>query len=311
MINKTKQAYTVESDNIIHLSFDNFEQMETYGKNWSCYSRYRFGSQPFGGKYDICQHENFQIANAVYDDGLMYKGYAPRGTITLAVIIEKYGSITANRKMLNKGEILILDDDHEYEIAFSHHLHKGVVSLRKEFVDKHFPYLYDMINKVYYDTNSTLKNMILHLENDLECNNNNIQSQLIQSLESLSLEHQNEIPKKLSKKELLIFDIRDYLIEHSEENVSLKDLVSTFNISDKTIQTGFRKFFGYTPKKFIKLLKLNIAYQEIIKNDRAKTISEIAMQYGFGNFGLFARDYKRLYGLLPHESVGGGNNNIT
>jgi len=164
MINKIKQAYTVESDNIIHLSFDNFEQMATCGKNWSCYSQYRFGTQPFRGKYDICQHENFQIANVVYDDGLMYKGYAPKGTITLAVIIDKHGSLTANRKLLNKGEILILDDDHEYEIAFSHHLHEGVVSLRKEFVDKHFPYLYDMINKVYYDTNGTLKNMMLHLK---------------------------------------------------------------------------------------------------------------------------------------------------
>ena len=68
------------------------------------------------------------------------------------------------------------------------------------------------------------------------------------------------------------------------------------------MQTAFRKLFGYTPKKFIKLLKMNLAHQDIIEVNNTKTISTIAMKYGFRNFGLFAREYKQLYGTLPSES---------
>jgi len=302
MTNKIQETYTVESHRILHLNFNNFEEMKAYGKNWTCYSQYRFGTQPFGGQYDICQHRNFQIANAVYYDGLMYRGYAPKGTLTLAVIIDKQGSLTANRKVLNSGEILILDDNDEYEIAFSEHLRKGVISIKKEFADIYFPYLNRMVNKVYCDTDSRLKNLISHLENALDCENNDIESKLIQSLGSLSLEQQKEIPKKLSTKESLIFDIRDHIIERSEENIHIEDLALQFGMSEKTMQTGFKKLFGHTPKKFIKLLKLNLAYRDIEERDSKKTIGQIAMKYGFGNFGLFAQEYKRVYGVLPSET---------
>ena len=304
MTNITQKEYTVESQNILHLTFDNFDEMVEHAKNLSCYCQYRFGTQAFGGHYDICQHKNFQIANAIFHDGLMFKGYPPKGTLSFIVIIDKQGSLSANKQILNKGEILILDDNDEYEIAFSHHMQEGIISIKKEFVDAYFPYLNHMINKIYYDTNGILKNLIKHLENKKDCTDDDMQSWLIESLEALSLHKQKEITKKLSKKEALIFDIRDYIIEYSKKNIHIGDLALKFGMSEKTMQTGFKKLFGYTPKKFMKLLKMNLAREDIIENDGSKTISEIAMKYGFGNFGLFSKEYKQIYGLLPSKTRG-------
>jgi len=304
MTSRKEKTFTVESDDILHFTFHTFEEMEEYGKDWSFHCRrYRFGVQPFKGTYNICQNENFQIASAVYHDGMMYNGYAPTGAITLTLIIDKHGSLTANRKILNIGEILILDNNDAFEIAFSHPIHKGVVSLRKDFVDTHFPYLHRMLGRVYADKNNVLKNLILSLEKNTEFQSSEKRSKLIESLKFLSLDTQEEITKKLSKKETLIFNVRDFIIQQAENNIPIEDLAEKFGMSEKTLQTGFKKIFGYTPKKFTKLLKLNLAHRDIIENDGDKTISEIAMKYGFGNFGLFAQEFKRLYGMLPSEAT--------
>ncbi len=281
--------------------------MVAYAKNWSCYCHYRFGTRPFEGHYDIYQHQNFQIANALFQDGLMFRGYPPKDTLSLVVILEKEGSLSANKKVLERGEILILDDSDEYEIAFSCSMQEGVLSLKKGFVNTYFPYLNRMVNRVYSDTNSLLRELITDLKNKNEYIDDEIQSRLIKNLKSLSFEKQKEIPKKLSSKEALIFEVRDHILEHIRENIQIEELALIFGMSEKTMQTGFKKLLGHTPKKFIKLLKLNLAHQEIIENDQAKTISEIAMKYGFGNFGLFSKEYKAVYGFLPSQNPVGEN----
>ncbi|BAF71912.1 AraC family transcriptional regulator [Sulfurovum sp. NBC37-1] len=303
MTTKKHPSLSVDDNDFFKFTFTNFREMEEFGKNWSFYCRYRFGVKPFKGTYNICQNEDFQIASAVYHDGMMYNGYAPTGAITLTLIIDKEGSLTANGKILNAGEILVLDDSDAFEIAFSHPIRKGVISLSKDFVDMHFPYLHQMLGRVYADRDDVLKDLILSLEENTEFKSSEIRTKLIEVLKFLSLDTQEKITKKLSKKEALIFDVRDYIIKLSEDNIPIEDLAKKFGMSERTLQTGFKKIFGYTPKKFTKLLKLNLAHRDIVKNDGSKTISEIAMKYGFGNFGLFAQEFKRIYGVLPSEST--------
>jgi len=302
MTEKYQKSYIIESQKVLHFTFNNFKDMERYGKNWSFYDFFRYGTQPFKGRYDIYQHKDFQIANAIYEDGLMYKGYAPKNTITLAIIINKKGSLTVNQIPLNHNEILIMDDLSEYDTVFSQYVQIGTISMRKEFVNMHFPYLNHMINKVYIDTNSLLTNIIEQLTNNTECHDQSMKSQLIENIKRLSFKKQTVIPKKLSKKESLIFDIRKYLIKHAEENIPIENLALKFGMSDKTLQTIFKKIFGHTPKKFMKLLKLNLTYRDITEDNRSsETISKIAMKYGFNNFGLFSQKFKTMYGILPSK----------
>ena len=302
MTNRIQNTYIAEKRKIYHFSFDNFTQMNNYGKNWSFFNIYRFGRKPFSGPYDIYQHQHLQVANAIYEDGLMYRGYASKDTITLVLIIDKHGSLTANGKPLKHGEILIIDDK-KYEISFSHYVQIGTVTMTKEFVNEYFPYLYHKINRVYTDSNNALSDQVRSIINLKENQDTYMKLRVIKSIESLSLDKQEEIQKKLSRKEALIFSIRNYILENLEENIDIQDLTLKFGISDKTLQSAFKKFLGYTPKKFIKLLKLNLAYRDIVTNNGTKGIvSKTAIKYGFNNFGLFSREYKRMYGVLPSET---------
>jgi len=202
MTTKNQKEFIPESLEIFHFTFNTFDEMSTYAINWLYHYIFRFGIQPFNGRFDICQNEMFQIANAEYSDGLMISGFSPKDTITFTVIMEKTGSLTANRKILNSGEVLILDDSTEFEITFSHSISIGVVSLRKDFVHAHCPYLMNMLNRVYHDQNHTLKNLVLQIREMTESTECDIQSKITESIKALSLEKQNEISKKLSKKSL-------------------------------------------------------------------------------------------------------------
>ncbi len=300
-----QKIYSTEHHNIFHFTFKNFTQMQEYGKNWEFYDQFRFGTQTFYGQYDIYMDEQIQVANSIYHDGLMYRGYAPKDCLTLTLILDKHGSLSANKKILEGSEILILDDTKEFEIAFSDYLQKGVVSINKKFVDTHFPYLHQMVGNAYKDTNDALKTLILNMQKKTDIDQKTIQSTVIQSIQSLSLETQKAIPKKLSKKESSIFNIRDYIIVHAQDKLSIEELAIKFDMSEKTMQTAFKKLFGYTPKKFFKLLKFNLAYRDLIKNDEEISIGEIAMKYEFTNFGLFSHEFKEIFGLLPSEIRGG------
>ena len=303
MIIINQKNYSHEkSCEIHHLTFDSFEEMARVGKNWSFHGRYRLGMRTFGGRYDICLHKNFQMAYAVYYDGMMFSGHTPKGTLTLDVIIDKRGSLTTDRKILEIGDILIMDDDEEHETVFSHAIRKGAVSLSKNFVDRHFPYLHGMSGKVYRDTEGALGKLVASLEKMKDCQNEAMEENLLKSIESLHLDKQQEIVKKLSKKERLLFDVRGYIIEQLENRIKIDNLASRFGMSERTLQIGFKKLFGFTPKKFIKFLKLNLAHREILENKESKTIAEIAMKYGFGNFGLFSKEYRQLFGCLPRET---------
>ena len=58
------------------------------------------------------------------------------------------------------------------------------------------------------------------------------------------------------------------------------------------------------PKKFINLLKLNRAHEDLLYTDLKTTnVSDIATKWGFSHFGRFAKDYKDLFGVLPSETL--------
>lgn len=61
------------------------------------------------------------------------------------------------------------------------------------------------------------------------------------------------------------------------------------------------------PMAYIKLHRLHGIRRELLTADpRAVTIGGLALRWGFLNAGHFARDYRRLFGELPSQTLAGG-----
>ena len=306
--NELSKPYSVVSDRLLSFSFHSFEELEAFGKNWSFYSRYRFGVGEFSGRFDICQHPDYQLAQTSYNDGLMFSGFAPQNCISLVQCTRKRGSLTANRNILEENEIIIIDDKKAYEIIFNDISKFNVLSLKKELIEEKYFYLLKMIGRVYIDEEGHFKAFFNDIFNsdrakrdERSCKDETIALKMFHALDKLDLLSKEPVKKRLTKKESLLFDIRAYILSNLQFELSIKELSNRFNISERALQYGFQKIFGITPKRFIKTLRLNEVHKEILKTKGEVKISQVAIKWGFENFGRFSHEYQKIYGLLPSE----------
>ena len=90
----------------------------------------------------------------------------------------------------------------------------------------------------------------------------------------------------------------------SDENVELKDLCRVANVSERTLQYKFKSYLGLSPKRYLRVQRLNMVYKKLSHSNATDTkIADIANECGFFHLGQFAADYRRHFGELPSETL--------
>jgi AraC-like DNA-binding protein len=79
----------------------------------------------------------------------------------------------------------------------------------------------------------------------------------------------------------------------------VRDMAELANLSLPQFRRLFQKQTGISPKAYIMQLKMKIASEELIKKD--KSITEIALKYGFKDSYHFSNFFKKLTGHSPKE----------
>jgi AraC-like DNA-binding protein len=92
---------------------------------------------------------------------------------------------------------------------------------------------------------------------------------------------------------------RDYLQANAREALRLDDLEQAAGVSRFKLFDGFRKHFGCSPMTYLKHYRLHAVREEILAAGGPRSISEIAMNWGFAHLGRFAGDYRKLFGETP------------
>ncbi|MBD1998577.1 helix-turn-helix transcriptional regulator [Oculatella sp. FACHB-28] len=102
----------------------------------------------------------------------------------------------------------------------------------------------------------------------------------------------------IGKQQHQIKQIREYLEEHLEENVSLEYLAQMVNLSPYYLNRVFRKEVGIPPHK----------YQIQVRIDHAKallqqglSVKQVAEQLGFADVSHFTRHFKQLVQVTPGQ----------
>jgi AraC family transcriptional regulator len=92
----------------------------------------------------------------------------------------------------------------------------------------------------------------------------------------------------------------NYILGHLMDDLSLAKLADIANYSPFHFQKVFKEVVGQTPKQFINLTKLRSATGFLII-DQPKPVSEIAFDCGFSSPSVFARSFKRHFGLSAEK----------
>jgi len=107
-----------------------------------------------------------------------------------------------------------------------------------------------------------------------------------------------------SKRIDVVRRVEQHLLDDPAIPQSVDDLCQVAGTSRRTIEYAFRDYFGTSPKRFIKVLRLNAARDDLLRGDHGSAqVVEIASGWGFTHMGQFSSDYGTMFGEKPSETL--------
>jgi AraC-like DNA-binding protein len=94
----------------------------------------------------------------------------------------------------------------------------------------------------------------------------------------------------------------DYIQGHLTSPLTLADIARASGIPGRTLLKHFRDHWGTSPMRYMRNARLGRARETLLRGDRAKTITDIAMSWGFRHLGRFSVEYKKHFGESPSET---------
>lgn len=95
----------------------------------------------------------------------------------------------------------------------------------------------------------------------------------------------------------------EYLRTHLADPITLESLAELTGASIRSLHEGFRKYFGESPMRYLKDLRMEKVREELLNNTLCKNVTDVAHHWGFTELGRFAQQYRARYGELPSETL--------
>lgn len=111
----------------------------------------------------------------------------------------------------------------------------------------------------------------------------------------------SQIPdKKSSETQDSLFspDILIYISKHFKEKLSLSSLAANFGYNASYLSRSFNQTFGISFNKYIKMIRLREA---VILLNKGNSITDCALESGFGSLRSFYRAFQEEFGCSPKE----------
>lgn len=97
----------------------------------------------------------------------------------------------------------------------------------------------------------------------------------------------------------LLFDVRNYLHQHSRINLDMYDLLRQAGTNENKLRSGFKDVFGISVKKYHEYLRIEEAKKILQKGNRSTSIASAGVAVGYRRRGTFINAFSRQTGLTP------------
>jgi AraC family transcriptional regulator, ethanolamine operon transcriptional activator len=96
----------------------------------------------------------------------------------------------------------------------------------------------------------------------------------------------------------------DHALAHVGERLYVSDLCRVTAVGERALEHAFKQTMGLTPVAYLARLRLH-RVRDALRNPSpgSKTVSAVALDWGFWHFGDFSRAYKDCFGELPSETL--------
>ncbi len=95
----------------------------------------------------------------------------------------------------------------------------------------------------------------------------------------------------------------EYMKAHAQDAPTLAEVARSAGVSVRALSGAFKRHRGTTPYAFLREQRLLGIRSTLQQSDGNLTISSIVSDWGYSNFGVFAKAYKERFGELPSETL--------
>jgi len=96
---------------------------------------------------------------------------------------------------------------------------------------------------------------------------------------------------------------RTVMTERMDEPISITGLCDELGCSRRALQYAFESIFGVNPVAYLRTLRLAAARKALTSDRSGTTVQGVAAAVGFAHLPRFAKDYARMYGERPSETL--------
>ena len=114
-----------------------------------------------------------------------------------------------------------------------------------------------------------------------------------------ALQAQSVDTHPLSRPMMLFREAVEYIEAHSSERIQVSDLCVRLHIVPDYLYKIFRRYSGMSTQDYIINTKIQIARSLLL--NASQSLSEVAEQIGYSDYGLFSRQFRRICGCTPGE----------
>ncbi|QSR34326.1 AraC family transcriptional regulator [Marinobacterium iners] len=99
------------------------------------------------------------------------------------------------------------------------------------------------------------------------------------------------------------FKLLTYIDVNIKDDIDVHAMAKASNVSIRTVYNQFSKYFGLTPKRYIRKAKMKNLREELVRNTKLRNVTQAALDYGFTHLGRFSSEYREMFGELPSETI--------
>ena len=86
--------------------------------------------------------------------------------------------------------------------------------------------------------------------------------------------------------------------------IHITELAEGSGISERTLRTVFKEYYGISPIRYIQLRQLNLINQALKKaNPENSSVTECLFKHGVWELGRFSKKYHKLFGEYPSQTL--------
>jgi AraC-like DNA-binding protein len=260
------------------------------------------------------------LDKAYYGKSMLNHGVFSSDYMLFGILFKSDKTGTVNGQDFHAQDIILCDEGAEIEYYSTDDSYWSSLQFKRSDLhalgvktDKPRPSPYHIRNKTNQNVSKQVQYILNHLEQSDTENNIAFNQELLYNhlltLYARTLENdENSKTPKRTESSHLAKKIHSYIHRHADVLIQMIDLTRLTGKSERTVERIFKKHFGLTPYKYLKIHRLNLIrkqLQQLKKEDEPLNITQIAMNNGFFQMGYFGCEYKKMFSETASETLKG------